>query len=140
MILASRASKIAAAAAVLLAGMGLGAWGMRLYFDRTLAAWDPAERFVARLGQDLDLTPDQRERVRLIVEEQKARMESRRKGWRLEVRVLAREGEGQIARLLTPAQTERYQRLADSIHSRMDRLLWTSEDSTTAQAIGGPAR
>jgi hypothetical protein len=123
-------------AAALLLGLAAGAWAMRLYFDRTLVTWDPAERFVLKLGQDLDLNADQREKVALILAEQKARMELRRQAWRIEVRTLAREGEDQISRLLTPAQAERFVKLNDQIHGRMDRFLWTSEAGPTAQAIG----
>ena len=120
-------------------GLGAGAWAMRLYFDRTLAQWDPAERFVARLGAELALTPEQRERTALILAEQRERMELRRQAWRIEVRGLARDGEDQIARLLDPAQTERYLRLHDQIHGRMDRYLWSSEAAPSAVAIGAPA-
>jgi hypothetical protein len=118
-------------------GLGVGAWAMRLYFDRTLATWDPTERFVARLGQDLNLDADQREHVALVLAEQKGRMELRRQAWRLEVRTLAREGEDQIARLLTPAQNQRFLALHDQIHGRLDRYLWSSETAPSAVAIGG---
>lgn len=117
-------------------GLGLGAWAMRVYFDRTLAQWDPSERFVARLSSELDLNAEQRERVALVLAEQRARMELRRQAWRIEVRSLAREGEDQIARLLDAAQTERYARLHDQIHGRMDRFLWSSEAAPSAVAIG----
>ena len=127
--------KIAAALAV---GLGLGAWAMRLYFDQTLRRWSPSERFVLRLGQDLDLSSEQRERVGLILAEQKGRMEIRREGWRQEVRLLARDGEEQIAHLLTPAQAGRYVRIQDDVHGRFDRYLWSSETSPSAIADGGP--
>jgi hypothetical protein len=138
--LSSKQGQGAIMAAVLLLGLGLGAWAMRFYFDRTLKTWDPAERLVLRLGQDLDLNAEQRERVAIILGEQKARMESRRQAWRLEVRVLAREGEDQIARVLLPSQTERFMRLHDSIHRRVDRYLWTTEGGPTAIAIGSESR
>jgi hypothetical protein len=116
--------------------LGLGAWAMRLYFDRTLRTWSPAERFVLRLGADLDLNAEQRERVGLILAEQKARMEVRRLGWRQEVRVLAREGEEQIARLLSPEQAKGFVKIQDEVHGRFDRYLWTSEQSPSAIADG----
>jgi hypothetical protein len=127
--------KLVAALAI---GLGLGAWAMRVYFDRTLRTWSPSERFVLRLGADLDLSAEQRERVGLILAEQKGRMEVRRQGWRQEVRVLAREGEEQIAHLLTAEQARRFAKLQDEVHGRFDRFLWTSEDSPSAIADGGP--
>ena len=122
----------------LLLGLGLGAWSMRLYFDRTLRRWDPAQRFVAQLGDDLGLDPVQKERVAIILAEQKARMEARRRGWALDVSLLGRDGEGAIARLLTPAQAERYAAISDQVHGRMERYLWASQDSSTAVAGAGP--
>jgi len=123
-----------------LLGLALGAWGMRWYFQRTLAAWDPAQRLVAELGQQLDLDADQRERVALVLAEARGRMESRRQAWRLDVQQLAREGEDQVARLLKPAQQERFSRLHDQIHGRMDEFLWSSRENPTAMSIAAPER
>lgn len=121
-------------------GLGAGAWAMRLYFQSTLQRWDPAERLVLQLGAELDLDPEQRERLALILAEQKGRMEQRRQAWRIEVRTLAREGEEQLARLLRPAQTERFVALHDKIHGRFDRYLWASEAAPSAVAIGPGGR
>jgi hypothetical protein len=118
-----------------LLGLALGAWGMRWYFQRTLAAWDPAQRLVAELSQQLDLDQDQRERAALVLAEARGRMEERRQAWRLDVRQLAREGEDQLARLLRPDQQERFSRLHDQIHGRMDEFLWSSPENPTAMAI-----
>jgi hypothetical protein len=120
-------------------GLGAGAWAMRLYFQNTLQRWDPAERLVLQVGSELGLSSEQHERLRLILAEQKGRMELRRRAWRLEVRTLAREGEGQLARLLTPAQAERFVARQDSIHGRIDRYLWASESAPSAVAVGPPA-
>lgn len=117
-------------------GLGAGAWAMRVYFQRTLMRWDPAERIVYKLGDDLQLSADQRERVALILAEQKGRMELRRQGWRLEVRTLAREGEAQVARILSPQQAERFARIQDDFHGQLDRYLWSSENGPSAIAIG----
>ncbi len=117
-------------------GLGLGAWAMRLYFNRTLARWDPTTRFVDRLGWELDLDSEQRRRVALVLAEQKARMDLRRRAWQIEVGDLARDGEDQIAQLLNPEQTRRFLRLHDSIHGRLDQYLWSSEREPTALALG----
>ena len=124
--------------AVALLGLALGAWGMRWYFQRTLERWDPQQRLVLELGQDLDLDKDQQARLGLVLAEARARMEARRQAWRLDVTGLAREGEDQISRLLKPGQVERFERLHDSIHGRMDSFLWASQQEPTALAIHGP--
>lgn len=123
-------------ALALLLGLGLGAWSMRLYYQRTLQAWDPAERLVHQIGAELKLDSEQQQRLSLILAEQKVRMELRRQAWRLEVRTLAREGGEQLAKLLNAEQAERYVRLNDSIHGRIDRYLWASENAPSAVAVG----
>lgn len=121
----------------LVLGLGLGAWGMRVYFQNTLLRWDPAERLVLKLGNDLELSAEQRERLALIIAEQKGRMELRRQAWRLEVRTLARDGEQQLAAILSPAQAERFARIQDGFHGQLDRYLWSSDSGPSAVAIGG---
>lgn len=123
----------------LVLGLGLGAWAMRLYYQRTLQAWDPTERLVHQIGADLKLDAEQHQRLALILAEQKARMELRREAWRLEVRTLSREGGQQLAQILKPEQSERYVRLNDHIHGRIDRYLWASENAPSAVAVG-PSR
>jgi hypothetical protein len=118
-----------------LVGLGLGAWAMRFYFDRTLGSWDPTERFTANLREDLKLNPDQTRKVSMVLTSQKRRMEDLRDKWRADVRVLSRQGEDEIAGLLTPEQLDSFMRLHDQIHGRMDRFLWTSETGPTAVAL-----
>jgi hypothetical protein len=130
----------AATALALLLGLGLGAWAMRLYFDRTLRHGDPEQRFVAQLTGELGLDDVQQQRVAIVLAEQKARMEARRRGWALDVSLLGRDGEGAIVRLLTPKQAKRYAALSDQVHGRMERFLWASQDSSTAVAGEGPGR
>jgi hypothetical protein len=118
-----------------LVGLGLGAWAMRFYFDRTLGSWDPTERFSAQMSEDLNLKADQKRKVAAILTDQKRRMEDFRDHWRVDVRLLARQGEDQIAGILSPDQLDVFMRLHDRIHGRMDRFLWTSETGPTAVAI-----
>jgi hypothetical protein len=120
---------------ILFAGAAAGAWAMRLYFDRTLMSWNPTDRFVMKLDQDLKLTVDQRDKVTAILMEQKSRMEDLRGQWRLQVQTLDREGEDRIARILAPGQGDQFMRIHDQIHGRMDRFLWTTEVGPTAIAV-----
>lgn len=124
------------------AGLGLaaGAWGMRLYFDRTLGSWSPADRFLVELDGDLRLTADQREKVADILADQKGLMEGLRKEWRVQVETLDRQGEDRIAAVLTPPQMDVFMRLHDRIHGRMDRFLWTTNADPTALAIAPSGR
>ena len=119
----------------ILVGVAAGAWTMRIYFDRTLVAWNPADRFLFQLTEDLQLTADQRAKVSDILARQKDRMEDLRKQWRFEVVTLDRQGEDEIAGLLTTNQTDKFMRAHDQIHGRMDRFLWTTSAGPTAIAI-----
>jgi len=118
-----------------LGGIALGAWAMRLYFDHTLMAWTPAHRFIQLLDQDLNLSADQREKVASVLMDQRSRMEDLRSLWKTDVRYLDRDGEDQIARLLTPIQMDLFMCKHDEIHGRMDRFLWSAEAGPTALAV-----
>jgi len=118
-----------------LVGAAFGAWSMRYYFDRTLGKWDPTEKFAAKLTEDLNLSVDQRRRVAVLLTDQKRTMEDMRDRWRSDVRVLARQGEDQIAGLLTPDQMDLFMRLHDQIHGRMDQYLWSSETGPSAVVV-----
>jgi len=121
-------------AAVFICGIALGAWAMRVYFDHTLRTWNPAERFTQQLSGDLRLSKAQERQVAVILTSEKRRMEDLRDKWRADVRLLAREGEDQVARVLDDRQTETFMHLHDRIHGRMDRFLWTSDESPSAIA------
>jgi hypothetical protein len=118
-----------------LVGLGLGAWAMRFYFNRTLGSWDLTERFAVQMSEDLNLKADQKRKVTAVLTDQKRRMEDLRDHWRVDVRLLARQGEDQIAGVLSPEQLDVFMRLHDRIHGRMDRFLWTSETGPTAVAL-----
>jgi hypothetical protein len=119
---------------VFVVGIALGAWAMRVYFDHTLKTWDPAERLTVQLAEDLHLSVDQKRQVAVILTAQKRRMEDTRDKWRSDVRLLARDGEDQIARVLRADQMDAFMHLHDRIHGRMDRFLWTSDSAPTAIA------
>jgi hypothetical protein len=119
----------------LLLGAVLGAWGMRLYFDRTLGSWSASQRFLVQLGQDLKLKPDQQVQVGEILKSQKNRMEALRRQWRFQVFTLDREGEDAIGRVLDNSQTDSFMAIHDRIHGQMDRFLWSLESGPTAIAV-----
>ena len=124
----------------LLAGLAAGSWAMRLYFDRTLKAWNPTDRMLYQLSGDLRLNAEQRAQVAAVLARQKERMEELREQWRSQVVALDRRGEDEIAGLLSGDQTDRFMRLHDQIHGRMDRLLWTTDSGPTAIAIAPPGK
>ncbi len=132
-----RARNYGVALLCLTAGVALGAWAMRFYFDRTLGSWNPSMRFLAQLDSDLDLSNGQRGKVADILAEQKDRMEELRKQWKFQVETLDRQGENQIVQVLDPAQTDRFVKLHDSIHGRMDRLLWSTSGPTAVAIAPG---
>jgi hypothetical protein len=119
---------------IFLVGIALGAWAMRVYFDHTLRVWDPAERLTVQLTEDLGLSAVQKRQVAVILTAQKRRMEDMRDQWRSDVRLLARDGEDQIARVLRNDQMDTFMHRHDSIHGRMDRFLWASDSAPTAIA------
>lgn len=121
----------------LLLGLGLGAWGMRLYFDHTLRRWDPQQVLEAQLDADLHLSGPQKQAVDVILSTQKARMEARRRAWELDVRVLGRVGEDSIAQLLDPDQSGRFSAAHERIHGSVERFLWSSQDASSAVAGEG---
>jgi hypothetical protein len=118
-----------------LLGVALGAGAMRAYFTHTLGTWDPADRFAAKLSNDLGLDAGQRRRIEGVLADQRERMEELRKLWKVDVRLLARDGEDRIADLLTSAQMDVYMKRHDEIHGRMVRFLWVTDSNPTAIAV-----
>jgi hypothetical protein len=119
----------------MLLGAVLGAWGMRIYFDQTLGHWNPSQRFLVQLSQDLKLKSDQQAQVASVLKSQKDRMEGLRRQWRFQVFTLDREGEDAIGRVLTDSQTDAFMSIHDRIHGQMDRFLWSMESGPTAIAL-----
>jgi hypothetical protein len=111
---------------------------MRLYFDRTLARWDPQERLVAHLDAELGLEASQKDRIGATLALAKDRMEERRRAWEEEVRRQGRECEDAVAASLTPDQLRRFSERHEQIHSDVERFLWASRGATSAVAAEGP--
>lgn len=129
----NNANKWVVAAAIL--GMAVGAWGMRLYFDHTLASWDGGQRLVAHLSHELELDVKQRLRVAQILAENKDKADSLRRQRNREVVLLGRRIQDQIAMGLNREQVKKLQTINDNVHSRLVRYLWSEEKGPTALAI-----
>lgn len=125
----------AIAVVAFLFGVAAGAAAMRAYFTHTLWTWSPSERFVRKLDQTLDLTPDQRKQVAQVLEEQKTRMAELKSVWNVDVRLVARDGEDRLGAILSPPQMDKFMRAHDDIHGWMTRYLWTSDPASTALAV-----
>ena len=121
-------------------GIAAGAGAMRMYFTHTLGSWNPSQRFVAKLDQDLGLDADQRRRMAAVLDGQKERMEELRALWNVDVRILAREGEDLIGASLTAPQLDRFMKAHDEIHGWMTRFLWTTDTGSTAIAVAPEKR
>jgi fructose-1,6-bisphosphatase/inositol monophosphatase family enzyme len=132
----------AAAAALFVAGLGVGAVLTGAVVGRivrkTLAAASTgqgallergAERVHARLVKELDLAPAQSAAVRRSLDASVARLKSVREKTRDEVRLIARDGFVDIARELTPAQRADFRRHA---RERLTRL-GLDADALTAE-------
>jgi len=120
---------------VFLLGLAFGAGAMRLYFTHTIGAWSPADRFAAKLANDLGLDAEQRKRVEGVLADQRSRMEELRALWKVDVRLLARDGEDRIADILSSSQMDVYMKRHDEIHGRMVRFLWITDSNPTAIAV-----
>jgi Spy/CpxP family protein refolding chaperone len=98
-------------------GLALGAWGMRYQYAKHFKGVPKAERIVDRLVRDLDLTPDQRQRIGVLIEQNRERMDAIRTESRPRVEALRKEGEDAIRDVLTPEQAARF----DALKARWEK-------------------
>ena len=133
----------AAAAALFVAGLGVGAVLTGAVVGRivrkTLATAATgqgallergADRLHARLVKELDLAPDQAIGVRRSIDASTSRLKTLRHESREEVRRITREGFVDIARQLTPAQRAEFRRQA---REKLDRLGLPADLETTSE-------
>jgi len=108
-----RAAALGLVLLVFLAGLAGGALGARLVLRRA-APWQQLEHAGAPAldrffpHRDLDLTPQQRQRLQEIFSRQRARFEELHRELRPRVDALMAEIDREVEAILTPEQLERY--------------------------------
>jgi Spy/CpxP family protein refolding chaperone len=121
----TRARAFAFALALFLVGVLVGGLGVRL-LDRS-DGWQPAprrpERFLERLSRDLDLTPDQRQRIEAIVHDAHATADAMHDEMLPRVREHLQGPRERIREVLTPEQQAVLDRLFERQRWRAERFL-----------------
>jgi len=121
---------IALALCIFASGILTGAFGMRLYVQRAARDFMAgntafAQKMVlSRLDDALDLTSDQEERIRPIVEETAGKLSELRRRFIPQADVIINEAAGKMAEELTPGQREKLEKMLASIKNlrgSMDR-------------------
>lgn len=118
-----RLGALALVAVVFLLGLAAGVLGDRLAGprwgrERPHRGGPPAlEGYF--LGDDLELTADQQERLDEVFRRQRRKFEQLHSDIRPQVEDLMEETRGQVEEILTPEQLERYRRRPDRWHRRL---------------------
>jgi Spy/CpxP family protein refolding chaperone len=87
----------------LLIGMAFG-WGAKKYFYRGWHGEGKHERMLDRFAAKLDLTPEQKEKVRALFEEKRRKMNELRDTMHPEFERLRTSTKAEIEKILTPEQ------------------------------------
>jgi Spy/CpxP family protein refolding chaperone len=119
---------LAALAGLFVLGVVSGALGAHLYYARALERPPGPPPFFAplmgpRLERMLDLTPVQRDEVRIILEESRRDAEALRGDLAPRLRELMERSHRRIDELLTPEQRRRFDELRRSHRRREERFL-----------------
>jgi len=93
-----------------------------------------------RLDHRLDLTPEQRERVRPILVEMAQRMREVRIASRREWTAIIQDTRDRLRAELTPAQQVEFDKLAARTRENLGRLLGAPPETGRAAGPSGPAR
>jgi Spy/CpxP family protein refolding chaperone len=108
-------TKLVATIVVLIAflgGLAVGVIGDRIWLlHRPRVAHAITERILGRLDHDLDLTPQQHQQVKKILEAHAARMQQISEGVRPQIRQEIDQNNAEIARVLTPDQRAKFEQL-----------------------------
>lgn len=101
---------------VFVLGLGLGAVGTVIINARVYGALQrPAVqpplpvRGVARLTQELNLTPDQQNQLRAILQQMQGGYDGIRQTWQPQIDTVRAQGRNQIRQILTPEQLPKYE-------------------------------
>lgn len=103
----------------LLLGIFIGGSAV-MFFEWHAGIWprrrSGPERFIQNLTRDLNLTPDQVEKIKVILDESNQKFRDFRRQLRPQFDELRKEGRGRIRQVLTPEQVTKF----DEIMSRLD--------------------
>ena len=123
----TRSSALISMVALFVAGVAVGALGMQLYeanFDRgPTSRWHGPPRFLERLADDLQLTPEQREQIATIHAESRQRSEAVRQELRPQLQLQMEQTREKILAVLTPEQREELERMRQEFGHGMDRFF-----------------
>lgn len=89
--------------------------------DRSFRGAPSPERMLRRFGRDLDLTPEQQEQIRQILEESREAMLKVRRDVHGRFEALSRNTRIKIRDILTPEQQKEYDELTERFRHRMER-------------------
>ena len=81
----------------------------------------PAKIF-ERISEELNLTSEQKDKVKAILEETKQEVKQARDGFKTQVAQIKEKSNTQISEILDPEQREKFQKLTESIKERKERL------------------
>ena len=118
----------AALAVLFVLGLVSGGLGAHLYYARALAR-PPAPpppfggRLAPRLERHLDLTAEQRERLREILDQTRLEAEALRRDLAPRMRDVMERSEQRIREILTPEQRQRFEELRRDHRRRSDRFF-----------------
>jgi len=94
----------------LIAGAALGRWAHWRHHGH----WDDQKRYsrmVERFSRELNLTPEQREKVAAILEAKRQKMQALRSEIRPKYEELRQSTKAEIRKILAPEQQERFEKL-----------------------------
>ncbi len=127
-----------------LLGAGAGALGLGIYQVRT-GGWGPPrgsrfqEFILRRLSQELDLRPEQREQVEVIVRETGEEFARLREEIRPRFREIQARSRGRIKAVLDAGQQTKFDAMADEWERRAEqRWRGRAEGKGPGSAAGGP--
>jgi Spy/CpxP family protein refolding chaperone len=125
----SRSVAVISVLALFLAGLSIGVLAMHLYHEGQLVGsgrpfgGPPHRRFLNALERELDLTPDQQQRIREIHEESHLEIQKLRHELRPRLERQMDETHDRILAVLTPEQQERFKELEREHRRRMGRFF-----------------
>lgn len=124
----NRGIAILAVCALFISGVVIGALGMHLFYaQRLMRPGEPpamaGRLFGAHLARRLDLSEEQQEEIRAILEESRREGEELRNRMRPEVEMLMQRTRAAIEEVLTPEQQEKFEEMRQFDRRPIERLF-----------------